>query len=144
MKPRLAQWVILEIFSGGKSDILYSDNKFNWVVVIFFTESVYDMIEEETYQFALKVKNKLDYNAIKDEMRTFIRFPILWNCHTLPSDRGYMAEAHDLGVTKMAILLLWVITVTKRVLLGVTVVPLDVLGVTVLILELLGVTVVKN
>lgn len=61
----------------------------SWVKLLyFFTESVYDITEEETYQFALKVKNKLDYNVTKNEMKTFIIFLLLGKCHTLPSDRG--------------------------------------------------------
>lgn len=64
------------------------------------------MIEEKTYQFALKVKNKLNCDVTKDEMKTFIIFLLLGNCHMLPSDRGYLAQAHDLGVTIMVIVLL--------------------------------------
>ena len=64
----------------------------------FFTESVYGMIVEETNRYAKEVKNKLNFNVTKDEIKTFIGFLIFSGYHTLPSERDYWAEAEDLGV----------------------------------------------
>ncbi|KFM60345.1 PiggyBac transposable element-derived protein 2, partial [Stegodyphus mimosarum] len=92
----------LENLSKRNSDILTAQtNNMSPVELFeeFFTESVYDMIVEETNRYAHEMKNKLNYNVTKDEIKTFIGFLILSGYHTLPSERDYWAEADDLGVT---------------------------------------------
>ncbi|XP_035222261.1 piggyBac transposable element-derived protein 2-like [Stegodyphus dumicola] len=91
----------LENLSKRNSDILIAQtNNMSPVELFeeFFTESVYDMIVEETNRYAHEMKNKLNYNVTKDQIKTFIGFLILSGYHTLPSERDYWAEADDLGV----------------------------------------------
>lgn len=98
MKPRLIHLRLLQNSSKRNSDILTADSNNMSPVELFeefLTESVYDMIVEETNRYAHEVKNKL--NVTKDEIKAFIGFLILSGYHTLPSERDYWTEADDLG-----------------------------------------------
>lgn len=69
MKPRLIHLRLLQNSSKRNSDILTADSNNMSPVELFeefLTESVYDMIVEETNRYAHEVKNKL--NVTKDEI----------------------------------------------------------------------------
>lgn len=56
------------------------------------------MIIEETSRCVYKMKNKLNYNMTKDEIRNTCKISEIFSYYTLPSERDYWAKANNLGV----------------------------------------------